>query len=159
MKHILLSIALCISCTAAFCQNIKVDIKRDWYAEVPTVKIDNIDTIVLMVADGSMIRKSDVIAWHYDGDDDFQLLVYNNTQPGFSGAFKYPEEQWSLKQNGIEYELHMKQYNGSRPARKDVATYHLIPFYTDHGLLNKMMLIREYSDRLEQDVTKPPFIK
>jgi hypothetical protein len=143
-------LALCLATTfCANAQNIRTDIQRDWYAELPEKELDEMDTLLLQPITGNMIRQNNVVAWQYEGDDMYQMLLYNN-KGGLTHPYKFAPEKWSMKREGADVYITVKQ------GGKKIAEYKAIPLYTDHAALYQIVFVTLWSKRSKQLVLSTP---
>lgn len=155
MKKFSLVLPALLCYYAGLAQNLNIDIKRDWYAEVPTIELNMLDTITLHPVHGNINSTKDVLVWHYQNKDDYTLEVHNNAQPELSGSYEYTPERWKLKEDGDDLYLVMKDHKDPQPVHRSLGEYLLIPYRDNYSLLYKVVMVRVYSHRSPQHVAAP----
>ena len=139
-----------------FSQNLDIDIKRDWYAEVPTIDISMLDTIALAPVRGNVNSTKDVFIWHYLDKTDYSLEVRNTTQPEIRDPYIYAPEKWKVKKKGEDdLYLVMKDHKDPQLIHHFLGEYKLVPYRDNYNILYKIMLVRVYSHRSNQQVYAP----
>ncbi len=141
-------------CSSSFnplnAQPLSIDIKQDWYAEVAHIEFSMLDTLTLYPLKGNISNKSvDVLVWRFVGGKEYRLKVYNNTNTALAAdPFTYAPEKWTLqKLHDGNWYLQARENKDPRPFHKKLAYYKLQLFRNDHGILYKMLLIKEYNAR------------
>lgn len=156
MKQALFILAAVLSYFSGWSQNLDVDMKRDWYAEVPTIDINMLDTITLFPVHGNISSAKDVFVWHYQNKNDYTLEVRDNMQPQLSGSYEYTPEKWKLKGgDGDALYLVMKDHKDPQPVHRSLGEYLLVPYRDNYNLLYKVVMVRVYSRRSPQHVDAP----
>jgi len=130
-------------------QSLGIDIQQDWFAEVPHIEFGRLDTIMLYPLKGNINNNKDVLVWHYLGAMQYQLKVHNNTNATLVNApYTYAPEQWTLiKKHDGNWYLQAKEMKDPRPFHKKLCLYQLQLYRNDHGILYKMLLLKQYNAR------------
>jgi hypothetical protein len=157
MARISLLICCLLFSIGALAQNTSVDIRQDWYGEVPTTDFSMLDTIVLRPFHGSFADNSkDIFMWHYMGGDDYRLKAYNNTNPNFRDAYIYTPEKWKLKEvSPDELFLVVRDHKAITVFHNKIAAYRIFLFRDSYHILTKIMMVRAYNFRHYQSVKTP----
>jgi hypothetical protein len=156
MKRYLLVLMTAFICQTCFSQSLDIDIKHDWYAEVPTIDISMLDTIMLYPVRGNISSTKDVFIWHYLDKTDYSLEIRNTAQPEIRDPYIYAPEKWKIKERGEDdLYLVMKDHKDPQLVHRFLGEYKLVPYRDNYNILNKVMLVRIYSNRSAQQV-KPP---
>lgn len=155
MKKIFFILFVVISNYSSWAQNLEVDMKHDWYAEVPTINLNMLDTITLYPVHGNIISAKNVFVWHYQNKNDYTLEVRDNMQPQLKGSYEYTPERWKLKGDDDELYLVMKDHKDPQPVHRSLGEYLLIPYRDNYNLLYKVVMVRVYSHRSLQHVDAP----
>lgn len=144
----------------SFAQKIGIDIKQDWFAEVPTIDMAQLDTIVVYPLKGNISNTKDVLVWHFQDGMDYQLKMYNNSNPALVGdPYTFAPEYWRLKEKRKdELYLSAKEDKDPRPFHKKVSVYKLLLFRDDYNILYKMILVKQYNNRYHQQINGPDLI-
>lgn len=142
---------------SASAQKIGIDIKQDWFAEVPTIDMAQLDTIIAYPLKGNFSNTKDVFVWHFKGGMDYQLKIYNNSNAKLVGdPYTFAPEKWKLSEKrGTELYLTAKEHKDPRPFHKKVSVYKLIQCRDDHNILYKLIMVKEYNGRYPQQITGP----
>ncbi len=129
---------------ASSAQYIYNDVKRDWYAEIPTVDIETLDSIILYPNKSAIDPKKDMLMWQFKYDEIYQLIVFDNGQSGTPGSTYYAPERWTIKTHkNDELELQMKDTKGEKWFHSTLRSYRLIPIRDNYNILQRLVLIRE----------------
>jgi len=140
-----------------FAQKIAIDIKQDWYAEVPTMDISQLDTIVIFPLKGNINNAKDVFVWRFQGGMDYQLKIYNNSNPNLVGdPYSFAPEKWHLKEKRRD-ELYLvaKEDKDPRPRHKKVSVYKLLQCRNEYNILYKIIMVKQYNGRYPQKIDGP----
>jgi len=141
MKSLFASILLFVCCPA-FSQNIHVDMRRNWYAQVPRLELDMLDTIELYPTQPKGDESKPMFLWQYSGDDAYQILVVHNPTPGLEPI--YPPEKWKIVDKTInDYYLIVKGNDPRKFINSRIRHYKLIPYRDNYQLLQKVVLVRQ----------------
>jgi hypothetical protein len=142
---------------SSYAQNTTVDMRQDWYGEVPTIDMGMLDTITLRPFRGTFDDpKKDIYLWHYNGGNDYVLRVYNNTDPGVRDPYVFAPEKWRLKEvSPEELYLTVRDHKSATPFRNKIATYRIFLHRDNYHILTNIILVRQYQFRHYQRVKTP----
>ncbi len=141
-------------------QKIGIDIKQDWYAEVPSIDMSQLDTIVAYPLKANISNTKDVLVWYFKGGMDYQLKIYNNSNAALVGdPYTFAPEKWHLKEKGRD-ELYLvaREHKDPRPFHRKVSVYKLLLYRNEYNLLYKIVMVKQYNGRYPQSMTGPDLI-
>ena len=142
MNRWLLVVLFILGGMNAFAQNINIDIRRNWYAQVPRLEMDMIDTLVLVPDQPAKDPDKPLFLWQYNPGDIYQILVLYNPTPGLEPIF--PREKWRLLQTGRnDYELIIKNNDPRKLLHTKLRRYKLYQVRDNYQILQKMVLVRK----------------
>ncbi|MGN6566365.1 MAG: hypothetical protein ACTHJ0_00355 [Flavipsychrobacter sp.] len=138
----LFTFLLLLGSIKAFSQNIYVDMRRNWYAQVPRLELDMLDTIELYPTQPKGDDSKPMFVWQYAGNDVFQILVLHNPTPGLEPV--YPQEKWKITDKTInDYYLVVKANDPRKVVNARLRRYKLIPYRDNYLILQKVVLVRQ----------------
>ena len=138
----LFTFMLLITCSQAFSQNIYIDMRRNWYAQLPRLEFDMVDTITLVPNEPARDDSKPLIVWQYSGNDTYAPLVMHNPTPGLEPIF--PVEKWKITdKTRDDYYLTVKGNDPRKLINARIRRYKLIPYRDNYLLLQKVVLVRQ----------------
>jgi len=157
MKRIAIVILLVVHTALSYAQNLSVDMKSNWYAEVPNIDISMVDSMTLYPLRGNVPSGRDVFAWYYMRDNDYRLSIYNHSQPEIRDPYVFAPEMWRIveKSNNMLY-LTVRDHKDPRMFHQKLGKYRLYLYRTDLNILYKIVMVREYENRADQRIYAPP---
>lgn len=157
MKRILLSIAFITGTIFSSAQNLSVDLKRNWYAAVPTIDISMVDSMMLYPLRGNPPATGDLFLWNYVGGNDYKLSIYNRSQPEIRDPYVFAPELWRVveKYDTALY-LTVRDHKDPRLFHKKLGKYRLYLYRDELNILHKVLMVREYQHRTTQRIYAPP---
>lgn len=156
MNKLFFTLAVFLFCHNLFAQSLDIDIRRDWYAEVPTIDMSEMDTLTLYPLRGNLDQTKQIFIWHYKGDNIYELQMYNNQQAGIDRPYYFAPEKWKYKENEDgTLSLTIRDHRDPQPFHKTFATYTLIPYRDNYNILYKMVLVKKYNNRYMQRLKAP----
>ena len=130
MKY-LLYILVCVCSFRGYGQNLKKDVRKDWYATVNSDSLFTTDTITY-TPEREQFSGADLLHWWHNKRNIFKATVIEYAKRGIRDPIGFADAKWHVRKKHDGYYLRMT--GGWR------RLYKVIPIY-DKAQLKKLLLI------------------